>query len=54
MKVTPTFIKAYIIKGKCLINLKEFDQAKEVYLQAEEIAKTNFESINTRRMIEGS
>jgi hypothetical protein len=54
LKVTPTFIKAYVIKGKCLINLKEFDRAKEEFLQAEQLAIKNFESINTRRMIEGS
>ncbi|CAF2695229.1 unnamed protein product [Rotaria sp. Silwood2] len=52
LKVTPTFIKAHIIKGKCLINLKEFDRAKEEFTQAEEIAIKNFESKNTRRMIE--
>ncbi|UJR31847.1 hypothetical protein I4U23_019323 [Adineta vaga] len=52
LKVTPTYIKAYVIKGKCLINLKEFDRAKEQFLEAEQIAITNFESINTRRMIE--
>lgn len=54
LKVTPTFIKAFVIKGKCLINLKEFDRAQEEFRQAEEIAKTNLESINTRRMLEGS
>jgi hypothetical protein len=52
--VTPGFIKAFIIKGKCLINLNEFDRAREEFLQAEQIAIKNLESINIRRMIEGS
>ncbi|CAF3800334.1 unnamed protein product [Rotaria sp. Silwood1] len=52
LKITPTFIKAYIIKGKCLMNLNEYDCAKEQFIQAEEIAIKNFESINIRRMIE--
>jgi hypothetical protein len=43
-----------VIRGKCLINLKEFDRAKEEFLQAEQIAINNFESTNTRRLIEGS
>jgi hypothetical protein len=37
-----------------LINLKEFDRAKEEFLQAKQIAIDNFEPANTRRMIEGS
>ena len=36
------------------MNLKEFDRAKEEFYEAERIAAKNFESINTRRMIEGS
>jgi hypothetical protein len=52
--VTPTFIKAFIIRGKCLINLKEFDRATAEFHQADEIAIKNFDSANTRRMIEGS
>ncbi len=54
LKINPIFIKAFVIQGKCLINLKEFDRAKEVFLQVKQIAINNFESINTRRMIEGS
>ncbi|CAF5079368.1 unnamed protein product [Rotaria sp. Silwood1] len=54
LKITPTFIKAYIIKGKCLMNLNEYDCAKEQFIQAEEIAIKNFESINIRRMIKGT
>ncbi|CAF0877328.1 unnamed protein product [Adineta ricciae] len=52
LKVTPTYIKAYVIKGKCLINLKEFDRANEQFLEADKIAVKNFEPIATRRMIE--
>lgn len=52
--MTPTYIKAFIIKGKCLTNLKQFDRAKEEFTQAEEIATKNFDSVATRRMIEGS
>ncbi|CAF4995689.1 unnamed protein product, partial [Rotaria sp. Silwood1] len=52
LKITPTFIKAYIIKGKCLMNLNEYDCAKEQFIQAEEIAIKNFESINIRQCIQ--
>ncbi|CAM4885913.1 unnamed protein product [Rotaria socialis] len=52
LKVTPTYIKAFVIRGKCFINLKEFDRAKDEFTQAEQIAITNFEPIATRRMIE--
>ncbi|CAF5119537.1 unnamed protein product, partial [Rotaria sp. Silwood1] len=52
LKITPTFIKAYIIKGKCLMNLNEYDRSKEQFIQAEEIAIKNFESINIRQCIQ--
>ena len=35
------------------MNLKEFDRADETFREAEEIAAKNFESVETRRMIEG-
>ena len=53
-QVTPTLIKAHIIKGKCLMHLKAFDRAHEQFAQAEEIARKNFEPARMRRMIEGS
>ncbi|CAF0915497.1 unnamed protein product [Adineta steineri] len=52
LKATPTFIKAFVIKGKCLMNLKDFDRAKEEFVEAEQIAIKNFDSINTRQCIE--
>lgn len=45
-------IKAFVIKGKCLINKKDFDQAEKEFREAKEIAERNFESIATRKMLD--